>query len=50
VNIDVVLVFPSCEGPVRKAFDVTGVTPAVASSGRLNEITSLEPTDVSRAR
>ena len=45
MNIDVVLCVPSCEGPVRKAFDVTGVTPAVASSGRLNEITSLEPTD-----
>ena len=28
--IDVVLCVPSCEGPVRKAFDVTGVTPAVA--------------------
>jgi DNA-binding response OmpR family regulator len=45
MNIDVVLCVPSCEGPVRKAFDVTGVTPAVASSGRLNEITSLEPAD-----
>lgn len=45
MNIDVVLCVPSCEGPVRKAFDVTGVSPAVASSGRLNEITSLEPAD-----
>ena len=45
MNIDVVLCVPSCEGPVRKAFDVTGVTPAVAVSGRLNEITALEPTD-----
>jgi DNA-binding response OmpR family regulator len=45
VNIDVVLCVPSCEGPVRKAFDVTGVAPAVATSGRLNEITSLEPTN-----
>jgi len=45
VNIDVVLCVPSCEGPVRKAFDVTGVTPAVAVTGRLNEVTALEPTD-----
>ena len=30
MNFDVVLCVPSCEGPVRKAFDVTGVTPAVA--------------------
>jgi DNA-binding response OmpR family regulator len=45
VNIDVVLCVPSCEGPVRRAFDVTGVTPAVASSWQLNEITSLEPTN-----
>ena len=45
MNIDVVLCVPSCEGPVRKAFDVTGVTPAVAESGRLNEISALEPTD-----
>ena len=43
--IDVVLCVPSCEGPVRKAFEVTGVTPAVASTGRLNEVTALEPTD-----
>ncbi|HVB70319.1 MAG TPA: response regulator transcription factor [Acidimicrobiales bacterium] len=43
--IDVVLCVPSCEGPVRKAFEVTGVTPAVAASGRLNEVTALEPTD-----
>lgn len=43
--IDVVLCVPSCEGAVRKAFEVTGVTPAVASSGRLNEVAALEPTD-----
>jgi len=43
VSIDVVLCVPSCEGPVRKAFDVTGVTPAVATSARMNEITALEP-------
>lgn len=42
---DVVLCVPSCEGPVRKAFDVTGVTPVVAVSGRLNEIATLEPAD-----
>jgi len=45
VTIDVVLCVPSCEGPIKKAFEVTGVTPAVASSGRLNEVTALEPTD-----
>ena len=43
--IDVVLCVPSCEGPVRKAFEVTGVTPAVAASGRLNEVAALEPAD-----
>ncbi len=43
--IDVVLCVPSCEGPVRKAFEVTGVTPAVAESGRLNEVAALEPAD-----
>ena len=41
--IDVVLCVPSCEGPVRKAFEVTGVTPAVSVTGRLNEIVALEP-------
>ena len=45
MTIDVVLCVPSCEGPVRKAFEVTGVTPAVASTGRLNEVSALEPTD-----
>ena len=45
MSIDVVLCVPSCEGPVRKAFDVTGVTPAIAASARLNEIAALEPTD-----
>ena len=42
---DVVLCVPSCEGPVRKAFEVTGVTPVVAPTGRMNEISSLEPTE-----
>jgi len=40
---DVVLCVPSCEGPIRKAFDVTGVTPAIAEAGRANEITAVEP-------
>ncbi|HUX05365.1 MAG TPA: response regulator transcription factor [Acidimicrobiales bacterium] len=40
---DVVLCVPSCEGPIRKAFEVTGVTPVVANSGRMNEVLSLEP-------
>jgi two-component system alkaline phosphatase synthesis response regulator PhoP len=43
--IDVALCVPSCEGPVRKAFEVTGVTPAVSPTGRLNEIAALEPVD-----
>ena len=43
MTIDVVLCVPSCEGPVRKAFEVTGVTPAVSATGRLNEIAVLEP-------
>jgi DNA-binding response OmpR family regulator len=30
---------------VRKAFEVTGVTPAIAATGRMNEITALEPAD-----
>ena len=42
---DPVLCVPSCEGPVRKALEVTGVTPVVASSGRLNEVAALEPSD-----
>lgn len=41
--IDIVLCVPSCEGPVRKAFDVTGVTPVVAETGKMAEITALEP-------
>ena len=39
------LCVPSCEGPVKKAFEVTGVTPAVAASGRLNEVVALEPVE-----
>ena len=45
MTVDVVLCVPSCDGPVRKAFEVTGVTPAVSATGRLNEITALEPAD-----
>lgn len=45
MTIDVVLCVPSCEGPVRKAFEVTGVTPVVSVTGRLNEITALEPAE-----
>ncbi|MEI6855518.1 MAG: hypothetical protein WCK12_05475 [Acidimicrobiaceae bacterium] len=45
MSIDIVLCVPSCEGPVKKAFEVTGVTPAVSTSGRLNEISALEPGD-----
>jgi two-component system alkaline phosphatase synthesis response regulator PhoP len=45
VNYDVVLCVPSCEGPVRKAFEIAGVRAAVASSGRLNEIAALEQDD-----
>jgi DNA-binding response OmpR family regulator len=42
VSYDVVLCVPACEGPVRKAFEITGVAPAVSSTGRLNEIAALE--------
>src|ERR1019366_6613368 len=42
---DVVLCVPSCEGPIRKACDVTGVTPVVATTGRLNEVSALEPAE-----
>jgi len=41
--IDTVLCVPSCEGPIRKAFDVTGVTPAACPSGRPDDIAALEP-------
>ena len=39
------LCVPSCEGPIRKAFLVTGVVAAVASSGRMNEVLALEPSE-----
>ena len=45
MSTEVVLCVPTCEGPVRKAFEVTGVSPAVSESGRLNEVTALEPAD-----
>jgi DNA-binding response OmpR family regulator len=41
--IDTVLCVPSCDGPIRKAFEVTGVTPAVCASGRLDDIVAVEP-------
>ena len=41
--IDTVLCVPSCDGPIRKAFEVTGVTPAVCESGRLDDIVAVEP-------
>lgn len=43
MSLDVVLCVPNCEGPVKKAFEVTGVAPVVAASARLNEIAGLEP-------
>ena len=43
--IDTVLCVPSCDGPIRKAFEVTGVTPAVCASGRLDDIVDIEPAD-----
>jgi DNA-binding response OmpR family regulator len=43
--IDTVLCVPSCDGPIRKAFEVTGVTPAVCESGRLDDIVAVEPTN-----
>jgi DNA-binding response OmpR family regulator len=45
VNYDVLLCVPACEGPVQKAFEITGVRPAVSTSGRLNEIATLEGDD-----
>ena len=41
--IDTVLCVPSCDGPIRKAFEVTGVTPAVCESGRVDDIVAVEP-------
>jgi DNA-binding response OmpR family regulator len=43
VSLDIVLCVPACDGPVRKAFEVTGVSPAIVESGRTNEISALEP-------
>ena len=45
MNYDVILCVPSCDGPVRKAFELTGVVPAVSPTGRLNEIAALENED-----
>ena len=41
--IDTVLCVPSCDGPIRKAFEVTGVMPAVCESGRVDDIVAVEP-------
>jgi DNA-binding response OmpR family regulator len=40
---DPILCIPACDGPVKKAFDVTGVTPVVVTSPRLNDIAAVEP-------
>ena len=45
MSVDALLCVPSCEGPVRKAMEVSGVTPVVASSGRMSEVSALEPAD-----
>ena len=45
MNYDVILCVPTCDGPLRKAFEITGVAPAVAATGRLNEIAALEGPD-----
>ncbi len=42
---DPILCVPACDGPVKKAFDVTGVTPVVVASPRLNDISSAEPAE-----
>ena len=42
MNLDVILCVPACDGPVKKAFELTGVTAVVAASGRLNDIAALE--------
>jgi DNA-binding response OmpR family regulator len=43
--MDVVLSVPSCEGPVKKAFESVGVMACVAESARITEIAALEPAD-----
>jgi DNA-binding response OmpR family regulator len=40
---DTLLCVPSCEGPLKKALEVTGVTPVVVATGRLNDVTAAEP-------
>ncbi len=42
MTYDVVLCVPACDGALKKALEVTGVVPAVAHSGKLNEIAALE--------
>jgi len=42
VSHDVILCVPAADGALRKALEVTGVSAAVSSSGRMNEISSIE--------
>ncbi len=42
---DVVLCIPACEGPIRKAFEVTGLTPVVSTSTKISEIERREPSE-----
>ncbi len=42
---DLVLCIPTCEGSIRKAFEVTGVTPVVSSSLKLADIERLESSE-----
>ena len=42
---NLVLCVPACEGPLRKALEVTGVSPAVSAEGRMADVSSMEPAD-----
>ena len=42
---NLVLCVPACEGPLRKALEVTGVSPAVSPEGRMADVSSMEPAD-----
>lgn len=42
MNRDVVLCVPAADGALKRALDVTGVTAAIARTGKLNEIAALE--------
>lgn len=43
MTTDVVLCVPSCEGAVRKALDVTGVSAVVSADARTTTVSALEP-------